>query len=177
MSIRFKITDARNGGGSALMFFNLAIGYDDDAGQFHGLFKVRDMVLRRKNDGKLTYQGPQKDRVRKATAEELAAGSPKYVPVTEVSKTNGQTYPVRDNIFDLYGEMKDTADGKTYVTAGEAWDARDAIIALAEEAYKGLSNAGRGAAAPSNAPKATGATSKGSPLGDTPAPARGKLPF
>jgi len=136
-----RVDRARKGGGSALMFFNLNIGYTK-GGEFTPLVVGTDFVLQNKRAGGYFFKGPSKQRIR-----------------------NGQ--PVKKDGFNVYDEMvklyAEEADGK-YALTTAASALKENILNQAVKAYEELganetSNAQRGGA------KASAATSTGAGKG------------
>jgi hypothetical protein len=135
-----RVDRARKGSSSALMFFNLNIGYTD-GGEFVPLLVGTDFVLMAKKAGGYFFKGPSKQRIRNG----------------EAVKKDG--YNVYDEMVKMYGEEGDGGKfGLTKLSNG----LRENIIKQATEAYEALgsgdsSNAARGSAAKQGAATSTGA--------------------
>jgi hypothetical protein len=154
--VTYKVTDARLGRDRALMFFNLAIGWTDESGEFHGQFQVRDFILKQKNDGTgYYYSAPSK--VRKKGGEVVK---------------DDKGYDVYDDIFDLYFTVGGNPKEPTKRSApSEAWEARKDIIEQAVTVYKDLvaAQSGRGVTTTKtgeaqNYAKSTGGVRRSAPL-------------
>lgn len=124
----FEVVNMRQGGGSALGFFNLNLGYKKD-GTFVPLLTSKDFALKRSKKGELYFQPPSKPRIRNGEHQ---------------TDTNG--FKMYDSIVDLYIEKGAGKDGGWGPTK-EAFAFRKAILTQAEAALSAMTkdNAGRGA--------------------------------
>lgn len=140
-----KVDRMRPGGGNALAFFNLLLGYKTDNG-FVPLLEARDFVLKRKNDGSsLYYQAPSKPRIRQG----------EHV-------VDDRGYKVYDNIIDLYGEKGAGQDKEKWSPTKAAFALRKHILDQAEKALKAMNeeNMGRGSAEKRESSRPTQVTSQ-----------------
>lgn len=125
----FEVVNMRQGGGSALGFFNLNVGYKKSDGTFVPLLTSKDFALKRSKAGAMYFQPPSKPRIRQGEHQVDAQGFKQY-----------------DSIVDLYIEKGAGKEGGWGPTK-EAFGFRAAIIKQAEAALEAMTkeNSGRGA--------------------------------
>jgi hypothetical protein len=119
-----RVSNARQGVGKALMFFDVDFGYTDDT-TFVGMMTIKGFVYKYSNEGKPYFQGPSKLRTKNGVAVKNERGFDQY-----------------DEFAVLYAEKggNPKEPEKWGVTEG-GWAARKIILDQAQQAYAKLSRA------------------------------------
>lgn len=119
MSIAVKVDSMRTPNVQGVVaFFNMAFGYENEDGEFVGLFLVKDFTLKEKTEGGYFFLAPGKARMKNGQPEK-----------------NDKGYTIYDSYYDLYRE--EDGEGKNAPTKG-AWNFRDVVLEKAVEHFEGL---------------------------------------